>query len=181
MRSLKSIRPILVVYESLLELLLGVQYEGSSSSDRLVYGLSCKQDKSRVSTCRLEAYFLCLSIRDCESGTIAEFQGQRIINEETALMDKDHRVPSFGYLMSVARAILHVKVEIVCRGVSLNGTFNPENFATYDFGSDLLVLVNRDLRGLELLVPRLAEFILFLKVDPQLEPECGLGEAHGHL
>ena len=145
MRSLKSIRPILVVNESLLELLLGIQYEGPSSSNRLFYGLPCKQDQSRVSTCRFEANFLCLSIRDCESGTITEFQGQRIINEETALVDKDHRVPSLGYLMSVARSILHVEIEIVCRGVSLNGTFNPENFPTNHFGSDLLVLVNRDL------------------------------------
>ena len=145
MRSLKPIRPILVVYESLLELLLGIEDEGSSSSNRLVYGLSCKQDQSRVSTCRFETYFLCLNIRGCESSTITEFQGQRIINEETAFVDKDHRVPSLGYLMRVARSFLHVEVEIVCRGVSLNRTFNPENFPTNHFGSDLLILVNRDL------------------------------------
>jgi hypothetical protein len=143
MRPLKSIRPILVVDERLLELLLGIQNEGSSSRDRLVYGLSCKQDQSRVSTCRFETYFLCLNIRGCESSTITEFQGQRIINEETAFVDKDHRVPSLGYLMSVARSFLHVEVEIVCRGISLNRTFNPKNFPTNHFGSDLLILVNR--------------------------------------
>ena len=86
MRSLESIGPIFVVDQSLLELLLGIKNEGPSSSDRLIYGLSCKQDQGRVSTSRFEAYFLGLSIRECESCTVTEFQGQRIINEETALV-----------------------------------------------------------------------------------------------
>lgn len=96
-------------------------------------------------------------------------------------MDNDHRVPALGYLMRVARPFLHVEVEVVGGGVSLNRTLDAENFPADHLCSDILVLVDRDLGGLEFLVPRLAEFVLFLEVDPQLEPKSRLGEAHWHL
>ena len=77
-------------------------------------------------------------------------------------MDHDHRIPALGYLVRVARPFLHVEVEVVCGGVGLDRALDAENFPADHFGSDVLVLVDGDLGGLELLVARLAELVLFL-------------------
>ena len=50
----EAVAPLLEIIESLLELVLGCEHEGTIVGDGLVYGLACKHDELRVLFHRLD-------------------------------------------------------------------------------------------------------------------------------
>ena len=74
------------------------------------------------------------------------------------------------------------KVDVVCwRAGEYRATYS-ENFSGYYFGNHARpVIVNWNIFRFELLVLRLAEFVLCFKVDPQLEAKGSLVKATRHL
>lgn len=87
-----------------------------------------------------------------------------------ALVKNYQTVPAGRDRVAVALIGLNVEIYEKCRSASNNGTPHAEDLPSHNLRlKPITIIVQRDRVRLELLVLRRAEFVLRLKVDPQLE------------
>lgn len=83
--------------------------------------------------------------------------------------------------MIIAMILVNIEIEEVSGHFCFNRAFNTKNLTCNDFGLNPFVLVDRDLSSLKFLVPRLAEFVFCIEVDPELEAKCCFVKAGWNL